>query len=426
MGTTDSSPETVGATGETAAATAGDERHTEETPTGTASADDPIEVCLLTNHLAPDGAPTLLLEIVTGSDSPDISFTVCSFGGDDELGPAFEEAGATVVDLGSSMSVPQFDPLSIPRALRFFRTAEFDVLHCHMPYSHTVGRVLGAAFGVDTIVSTQHNVPDNYHPVERAGERLTRFLDSTTVAVSEGVENAFTGRSELHEPGTTPEWCTIRNGIDVEAFHRKVAAADGSAVRATHDLDDETVFLNVARYEPQKAQVDLVTAMGRVVESLPDAHLFVVGWGSAEEDIRDEVARLGIGDSVTVTGRVPTVHEYYAAADVFVSSSIFEGLPITHLEAMAAELPIVTTDIPGVREVVLNGETGQRVPIRSPAELAEAMTTVATSDGRDAMGRAGYQRALDAFSIEDTVASHLRLYRDLHRQHASSDAATDD
>ena len=410
MGSTDSSHE--------AAATA------RETTVPT-SPEDPIEVCLLTNHLAPDGAPTLLLEIVTQSHSPDISFTVCFFGGDDELRSAFEAAGAEVVDLGSRKAIPQFDPLSIPRALRFFRGSEFDVLHCHMPYSHTVGRVAGALSGVDTIVSTQHNVPDNYHPVERAGERLTRFLDSTTVAVSEGVQTAFTGTARRHEPGTTPDWCTIRNGIDVEEFRRSVEAADGDAVRSTHGLDDETVFLNVARYEPQKAQEDLVAAMGDVVERLPDAHLFVVGWGSAEESLRDDVRRLGLDGSVTVTGRVPTVHEYYAAADVFVSSSVFEGLPITHLEAMAAELPVVTTDIPGVREVVLDGETGRRVPTRSTSELADAMASVAASDDREGLGRAGFRRALAEFSIEDTVASHLCLYRDLHRRVSSADAPHD-
>lgn len=408
MGATDSSHDPVADSGETASSPSGDA---------------PIDVCLLTNHLAPDGAPTLLLEVVTQSRSPDISFTVCFFGGDDELQPEFEAAGAEVVNLGSAKPIPQFDPLSIPRALRFFYRSEFDVLHCHMPYSHTVGRVFGALFGVDAIVSTQHNVPDNYHPVERAGERLTRVLDSTTVAVSEGVQTAFTGSATRHEPGTTPDWCTIRNGIDVEAFRRSVAAADGDAVRSAHGLDDETVFLNVARYEPQKAQEDLVAAMAGVVETLPDAHLFVVGWGSAEGTIREEVRRRGLDGNVTVTGRVPTVHEYYAAADVFVSSSVFEGLPITHLEAMAAELPVVTTDIPGVREVVTDGETGRRVPTRSPSALADAMTSVATSDDRADMGRAGYERALAEFGIEDTVASHLRLYRDLHRRASSTDAA---
>jgi len=397
-----------------------------DTPLSAATGESPIEVCLLTNHLAPDGAPTLLLEIVTMTQSPELSYTVCFFGGDDELAPEFEAAGATVVNLGSTKSIPQFDPLSIPRAFRFFHQATFDILHCHMPYSHTVGRVFGRLFGVETVVSTQHNVPANYHPVERAGERVTRFLDSTTVAVSEGVERAFTGSSRLHAPGLVSDWCTIRNGIDVTSFRRRVEAAAGEEVRSEYGLSDDPVFLNIARYEPQKAQVDLVQAMSDVVIDLPDAHLFITGWGSAEGTIREEVLRLGLSENVTVTGRVPTVEEYYAAADVFVSSSIYEGLPITHLEAMSAGLPIVTTDIPGVREVVVNGETGQRVPVRKPPQLAAAMTAVATNEDRKSMGKNGLNRAVEEFSIKDTVAAHLALYRDLYRLEVRTNAPTID
>jgi glycosyltransferase involved in cell wall biosynthesis len=153
--------------------------------------------------------------------------------------------------------------------------------------------------------------------------------------------------------------------------------------------------------------------MDHVVDDAPDTHLFIVGWGELESELRTEVETRGLGDKVTVTGKVPTVHEYYALSDVFVSSSILEGMPIAHLEAMTAELPIVATDIPGVREVVTDGENGYLVSPGDPEMFARAMIDCLPPDRRNQFSRASYSRAAADFSIDRTVDAHLSLYREL-------------
>jgi glycosyltransferase involved in cell wall biosynthesis len=105
------------------------------------------------------------------------------------------------------------------------------------------------------------------------------------------------------------------------------------------------------------------------------------------------------------------VAEYYALADVFVSSSVREGLPIVLLEAMAAELPIIATDIPGVEEVLDTG-TGEFVGTHAPSELAEAMIRLGSDKRRISIGKAGYETAIDKFSIQRTVNEHIELYKD--------------
>jgi len=369
-----------------------------------------MEVCLLINSVPPDGAPTLVLELVRHTDDPDISYTVCVIEGDRELVPAFESAGATVVDVRAEF---KFDPRAIARMWRFFEQHDFDLIHAHLPYAMTLGRTIGSVAGCRPIVTTQHNVPSNYHPVTRTLEHLTRLLDSRTIAVSNGVERAFTGESVDYRPGQERQWCTIHNGIDVETFNAAVRDASTERLLEQWDLSGSPVFLNVARYVPAKSQRDLLAAMERVVRNLPEAHLLIVGWGPLESDLRAEVDRRELGDSVTITGKVPTVHEYYALADVFVSASTFEGLPIAHLEAMAAELPLVATDIPGVEEVIEQGRTGLLVPPGRPDLLAEAMEEFRPENRRHAVGKASLERVRERFDIERTVENHCALYREL-------------
>lgn len=371
-----------------------------------------MNVCFLINQLAPGGAPTLLLDIITHTDDgAAIDYTVCFIEGEDALVSDFEAAGARVVDFGAEF---KFDPRALCRLARFFRREEFDVLHAHLPYAQTLGRVFGRLGGIDIIVSTQHSVPDNYHPITAALERATRPLDAKTVAISEGVEREFTGNVNLYEPGQHGQWCTIYNGVDVAGFNERVSEADTTALESYYEIDDEPVFLNVGRYVPAKAQHDLLEAMYHVIGKYPETHLFMVGWGDLEDDLAAAVDEHELGANVTLTGRVPPadIHKYYALADVFVSASTIEGLPIATLEAMASELAVVATDIPGMAGVIKSGTTGLLAPPNAPERLADAMMQAVQSD--ESYGRAGYERAASTFDIRKTAALHVELYRELY------------
>ena len=154
--------------------------------------------------------------------------------------------------------------------------------------------------------------------------------------------------------------------------------------------------------------------MGRdLAETYPAARLFVGGWGDLEDDLRTAAHDRGLSANVTVTGRVPPadIHEYYTLADAFVTSSTMEGLGIAGLEAMAAELPVVATAVPGLREIVVEGETGLLVPPNAPDRLADAMVCVIRTD--KPYGTNGYERAAATFDIRKTATSYHELYSEL-------------
>ena len=371
-----------------------------------------MQVFHLITSLGVGGAQELILQMVRSTDD-DISHTVCTVGPDivgeeNELRPVFEDAGARVVNFGadSRLDLPALVDLA-----RFFRQADVDVLHAHSLYSNIVTRFVGRVTDASALISTHHVSPDTYHPALETVDMITTPLDSVTVAVSSGVERRFVGNRSGWLPSFEDQWETVHNGIDVEGFVDAVESSDPATVRNEHDIArNATVYLSVGRYVPAKAHSELIEAALEVVASVPEFKLLLVGYGELEDALREQVSDYGLVDSVAVTGFVEEVHPYYAEADVFVASSRHEGLPMTHLEAMSAGLPVVATDVPGVGEVIDDGRTGLLVPPAKPNELADAMLELSEEPRRRELGREGRRRAAAEFDIQGTVDEYVGLY----------------
>jgi len=394
--------------------------------------DDPIHVCHMLHSLALGGLQNQVLRVIEATADAPVTYTVCYLGEDDSLRDEFEAAGARVVALETVSSTPasQFDPRSLARVTAFLRRESFDLLHTHVSlYVLVVGRVCARLAGTP-VVGTYHNTCDTYHLPMRVLERATRRLSAVNIAVSKGVERTFANSASVYAPGRDDagfdrRTCTIYNGIDVDAFAADVEEAtprDATAATSEHgdwagsgDVEgpaagEGPVFLTVGRYAPEKNQQTLVRAMADVLADLPDAHCYVVGWGDLEDHLKATAEEAGVADSVTVTGRVPAVEPYYALADAFVLPSLTEGLSVVILEAMAAGLPVVATDVAGSGEAVADGTTGDVVPPDSAPALADAMVRIATGDHEE-MGRRGRERVRNLFGIDRTAASYLDVYR---------------
>lgn len=364
-----------------------------------------MHVAYLINTLENAGAERMVKDIVTHPTSESVSFSVIQLGGGDALRDEIERSGSSVRNVGGPLDVRSVPGL-VARTRRVLEEVEPDILHTHLPLSHGVGRLAGTLAGTPHVVSTYHSVPRHKGRLKTAVERMTESMADEVVTVSDGISQAY---------GASRGWTTIHNGIDVEKF-----ASDGN--RGTDDwpyshlASASPLLLNVGRCVPSKQQEDLVRAMEYVTREVPDAHLLIVGSGPRMDVLRETVEALDLDDSVTLAGYDANVSPYYANADVFVSSSINEGLPTTHLEAMATKLPIVSTDIPGVREVVRDGETGSLVPPERPRELADAVVRLVESGDAKAMGERGYALVRQQFTIENTVDEHVDLYSDLVSQ----------
>jgi glycosyltransferase involved in cell wall biosynthesis len=366
-----------------------------------------LKILQLITALQYGGAENMVGDLVETIDNA--AFTVGYMEAKDDLVPRLVDAGVSIKSFDEEF---RFDPRAFSDLRRFIRAESFDVVHAHLPYAQTVGRLATVGLDVGGVVSTQHNVADTWHPVTRVTERVTRSLDTVTVAVSEGVEKSFTGSS--HPPNKlADDWCTIYNGIDVDGFDQQVDSADTAAVLDEFDLDpDMLTLLNVGRYVPVKRQSEVIRAVARTSF---DTQLLVVGDGPLKAELRALVSELGLSDRVHVTGRVADIEPFYAVGDIFVAPSRGEGLPITLLEAMDVGLPVVATDIPGIREVVDDDVTGQLYEPGDIEALCTALFKFCDPSVRRCYGTAGYERVKSRFSVEQMATLYAELYQQVAR-----------
>lgn len=178
--------------------------------------------------------------------------------------------------------------------------------------------------------------------------------------------------------------------------------------------EDEVVFVSVARLTPEKDHLTLIKAFENVSKLYRNTKLFLVGDGPMREELQREVREREIGDRVIFLGIRKDVPEILSASDVFVLSSIYEGNPLSVMEAMAAGKSVIATSVGGVPELVDNGETGILVKKGNVTELEKAMISFLENRKliKD-MGSRGRDKAIKYFDVSYMTEEYGKLYREL-------------
>jgi len=274
-----------------------------------------------------------------------------------------------------------------------------DLVHTHLVHADIYGGAVARLLGIPS-VSTRHN-DDRYllgpfRYTNPAFARPARRL----IAISDAVR-AFLVRAG-HDPA---KLVTIRYGLD------ELPAAPSDPTPAEAGVPpDAPLAVAVGRLIAQKDHLTLLRAFARVHGNLPEARLAILGSGQLEAETRALAAELGLADVVALPGRTD-IRDWLERADVFVHSSRWEGFGIVLLEAMLAGLPIVSTRVSAVPEVVVDGETGLLVEAGDDAGLATHLESLLTDRERAAsLGEAGRQRALTEFSVGGMADRTLALY----------------
>lgn len=207
----------------------------------------------------------------------------------------------------------------------------------------------------------------------------------------------------------------IANGIDPAVF--KATRASAGPRKLLGDLAPTGTLLigNVARLDKVKDQAGLISAFKLLRETIGeenvDCRLAIAGAGPQQAELQQQIEQLGLNGVVRLLGNRSDVAELLAECDVFVLSSIAEGMPVTLLEAMAAGLPVVATDVGGIASMVQDGVTGTLVPAGDPHALARALGTYLMSENlRRRHGEAGCARVATRFSLGAMVSAYAGLY----------------
>lgn len=305
-------------------------------------------------------------------------------------------------------------PGAMARFRRLLARGRFDLVHLYGIRMATLGRIVARTLGSRPVVV--HGIR-GLHVTDGAGvsglrtravlalERgMARWTDAY-LANSRGAVDFMT-RHGL--PSAMFE--VIPNGLDLDLW-------PPPAPRPAREVP---VAVCVANFKPVKRQEDLIDAMALLASRGVDLECRFAGAGETLDAMRDRAAGHRLGARVTFLGRVAPAQlaPVLADADIAVLPSASEGMSVGLLEAMAAGLPVVATDVPGTREVVADGVTGRLVPVGRPDQLADALAEFAQDRAmRARCGEAGRRRVEEHFALEQNVNRHLDAYTRLVAAH---------
>jgi glycosyltransferase involved in cell wall biosynthesis len=352
--------------------------------------------------LAPGGTERLVLEICRRI-APEFDTAVCCL---DEPGAWASELaaeGIPVIALGRRAG---FHPNLGRRIAKAAEDVGAQLLHCHQYSPFVYGRIAKMVRPSLGLVYTEHGRLSDAPPSwkRRLINPLLSKFEGSIVAVSHELRE-YMATARFPESRVQ----VIHNGVDASSAP---SVAQRARARRALGLDGAFVAVTAGRLDPVKDFGTLFDAFARVRRSLPNARLLVIGDGPERERLTARAERDDLRGGVHMVGYRSDVRDLLLAADLFVNSSISEGISITILEAMAAGLPVVATDVGGNPEVVCGGLTGMLVPRRHPERLADAIFALAVNDARRlALGTAGRQRVEAVFTINRMVDQYAQLYR---------------
>ena len=295
---------------------------------------------------------------------------------------------------------------------RLIRTERVEIVHCHKGKARTLALLASLAVRVPVLVLNRGvSFPlDRWNRLGYTTRRVT-----AVVAVCESIKR---GLAASGVPEGKIE--VIYSGTDLARFHPGV---DGGRVRAELGLDAGHALVTQVGIRSWRGNDDVLEAMARVHQTAPHARLLFVGAPPPRVPIlREKARRRGLDGIVSVFGHREDIPEILAASDLVVDAS-YAGLGLTGSlrEALAIETPVVGTDLEGIPELVVDGETGLLVPPRNPEALAQAILRMLENPTRaKAMARAGRKRVEAQFSTAVKVRRTEALYERLLAMKASS------
>jgi glycosyltransferase involved in cell wall biosynthesis len=387
------------------------------------------KICINITRLIRGGAAAVALSQAAGLSSAGYEVTIACGPQDPEgatLIPDAENAGLPVKvfpDLLRDLT-PKCDMKIIPKLAAFFRSGGFDIVHTHTSKAGIMGRWAARFAGVPVLVHSPHghiyskggNIPGVWnHPARRRFywhlEKLTNAITDAVVTLTERE------RSEQVALGLGPKnkFCTVHNGIDAGKY--ECTFENRARMRGEFGYsDNDFVCVMMGRVTSEKGHSVMLAAAEILMSAASNVKFLIAGEGPLLSELKSD-AESRMLKSVRFIGFRSDVPDVLSAADALILPSLYEGLGLSALEAMAAGLPVIGSRIGGVPEVVLDGETGILFTSGDGAGLARGIERIMRDRAAARrMGEKGRVRVAAMFTTERMVLKLDGLYRNLMKR----------
>lgn len=361
---------------------------------------DRKRILYIITSLGLGGAENLLLSYVKRLDKNKYSISVCCLR--DKPDDILQEVStyAEVVKLGITN---KFNPIIIIHLIRLIRIIKPHIIHTHLFQPRILTSFASFFFRKAKLITHKHNnVNLSKHNIFIILEIFSLLFYKRIITISQSVKKSLMKYEFVPERKIT----VIYNGIDFDKFNK-------SRTNERFQEENKLTIGVVCRLEQQKGIKYLLLAMRMILIKFPYVKLEIIGEGSLEEKLKGLSKKLGISNSVNFLGKFKDVIPLYKRMDIFVLPSIFEGFGIVLLEAMASGIPVVATNIEGIKEVIVNEVSGLLVSPKNPSALADGIIRIIEDQKlREKLIDEGLKRA-KLFDIHSHINSLDNLYYNL-------------
>jgi L-malate glycosyltransferase len=370
-----------------------------------------IRVLHIIKSLGRGGAEMLLPETIKLHDKSIYQFHCIYFlPWKNQMVSTLEANGCRVSCFGSRTNIHLL--LKVWQVAEYVRVNRIHLIHAHLPWAGVLARIVGKMTGVP-VLYTEHNKQERYHFATRFLNLATMNWLTGVIAVSNDVAQSI----QRNKANLVSPLYTVLNGVNTHSFRPGIA--ETKSIKASLGIPDSCpVIGTIAVFRLQK-RLDIWLEVARLISDKfsGQCHFIIVGDGPLRVQIHARASELGIGANVHFAGLQTEVRPFLAAFDVYMMSSIFEGLPIAMLEAMSSGCPIVTTDAGGIKEVIRPGQDGLLCSVDKPLDLVDlCIQLLNDSDKRIRLGANARTRVVESFGMEAMVANLENLYLKLVRR----------
>lgn len=374
----------------------------------------PIGLLWLIDSLTMGGAEKLLVSFTRSLEKQYIRFSACclkSIGGN----PLEAELHGMNVPFLNLQAVNLRDYRAFFRLIRFMKYRKIDLVHAHLTYAGIWGTLAGHITNTPCL-TTLHVAPPAGKPWDRnviRNKLLCKLLNrwgAGAITVSGALRDIYINLGKLD----SSKIFVIHNGIDCKAFSKKNRTQRLSMRREFGFPPEARIILTVCVLRQAKGLDHLLSAVPSIIELDPSVRFLIVGDGPYKEEMVRRSNQEGLNSHVHWAGFRRDVPQILGAGDLFVLPSTEDAYPTVLLEAMASGLPVVSTDVGGIPEIVEHLRSGLLVPPGSPRMLArEIITLLGEPDRLLTLGMNARKRALEHFSETIWSEKLIRLYKQI-------------
>ncbi len=351
------------------------------------------------------GAEQVVLNLVQSIDPKRFEPQVLCLNGKGRYAEVLERRG---IKISAMNKRPKFDPLLIPRMVRFIKKERIDLIHTHLFTSNLWGRIAAWLSGVP-VIATEHNQDIWKKPFHFFIDRVLFNATGKIIFVSKMVEQFY----QSHLPSLNGKACVIYNGIDTGKF--------SGTNQAPLDLkkkfgfnDGSKVLGMVGRLVPQKGHVYFLDALNMLRTKGYKVCGLITGDGPMRDELHTYAYDHGLRNFVAFSGFRNDMENVYRAMDIFVLSSEYEGFPLVVLEAMAANIPIVATPVGGVVECLRDNENSLLVPFAERKQLADALEKLLVNESLGiGLAKTALREVQTRFSVEEMARQTENVYEEV-------------